>query len=75
MKDIQKIEMLFNVAESINYHKKQLKEYRVRQIRLGNLGLILDFIEYERTIKIYKRLLLILEKKYNRILKQLNDEC
>ena len=74
MKDTKTIEMLLEVAQSINYHTKQLNEYRIRQTILVIIGVFFDRIEYQRTVKIYERLLLILEKKYNRILKQLNDE-
>ena len=75
MKDIQKIEMLLEVAEAINSHKFNLQ---VSKIDLYNYSTL----EYDdvaeiviHNIAVIERLLLILEKKYNRILKQLNDEC
>ena len=75
MKDIQKIEMLLEVAEAINSHKFNLRSSEIdiniyRSIGYDNATEIVI-----HNIAVIERLLLILEKKYNRILKQLNDEC
>lgn len=75
MKDIKTIETLLEVAESFNYHRMQLNDLKIRQLKYNSQGLFLDGVEHKKDVKIYNRLLIILEKKYNKLLKQLNDEA
>ena len=75
MKDTKTIEMLLEVAEAINSHKFNLQASKIDLYNYSNLGYddVTEIVIHN--IAVIERLLLILEKKYNRILKQLTDEC
>lgn len=74
MKDTKTIETLLEVAEAINSHKFNLQAREFELINYSNFGWYNETERVIHNIAVIERLLLILEKKYNRILKQLNDD-
>ena len=76
IKDIKTIETLLEVADFIN----QTKRYQANTIneifKYNQMGLFIGSSSLDKRLKVYERAILMAEKKYNRILKQLvQDEC
>ena len=72
MKPLDKIERLAEIADSINYHERQLLEYTHRENRLINANLITsNTVNYLNAVRVYNRLLRVLELKYNRVLTEI----
>ena len=71
MKPLEKIERLAEIADSINYHEKQLNALYKRKTRNRNMGF--NTLWFNDHIEIYKRLLRILEMKYKRVLTEINE--
>ena len=70
MKPLDKIERLAEIADSINYHERQLNTLRERKKRNEGLGFT-SGAWFNNHMEIYNRLLRILELKYNRVLTEI----
>ena len=71
MKDLETIERLLDVAEAINYYKGMLNrriEETEKYIRLCIMG---NEDWFAHTNNVFKRMIRILEGKYNRLLNEL----
>lgn len=75
MKDTKTIETLLEVAEAINFHNRNLAERQKERAHFILFGYSNVSERIDHNIEVIERLLLILEKKYNKLLKQLNDEA
>lgn len=76
MKDTKTIETLLEVADFIN-HTKRYQANTIGEIfKYNQMGLFIGSNSLDKRLKVYERAILMAEKKYNRILKQLvQDEC
>lgn len=74
-KNVELIEYLAEVAWAINLHTKYLHKKKEELRDYKRLQYYNAIAKTLHNIAVLERLLLILEKKYNRILKQLTDEA
>ena len=70
MKPLDKIERLAEIADSINFHERQLKALHKRKERNEELGFT-SYAYFNECMEAYNRLLRILELKYNRVLTEI----